>query len=284
MSDFKPGIYPDVPEHAYHSREFGPADSLSSTEAKRILRAPSVMRWHRDNPEPPKAAFDLGHVVHALVLGTGLPIHVHDHPDLRTKAAKEEAADARLAGMVPIKRAEYEEMQAVANAVLTHEAAGPLFENGEPEQSMYAVDADTGVWMRGRLDWFTRTADGAPVLADLKTAVSAVPDEWMRQAANLEYGVQREWYRSMWTAITGERDPRFLHVIVEKTAPYLVSVCEMGFDFEHIGKQKMRRALDTYKQCLDTGVWPGIAPTIHPAIPPMWYIAQEESLEAEIEV
>ena len=56
MSDtFAAGIYEDVPELDYHSGAFGPVGSLSSTEAKRILEAPAVLRWYRDNPQPPKA-------------------------------------------------------------------------------------------------------------------------------------------------------------------------------------------------------------------------------------
>ena len=50
MSEFVKGIY-EVPELDYHSGAFGPADSLSSTEAKQILQAPKVLRWLRDHPQ-----------------------------------------------------------------------------------------------------------------------------------------------------------------------------------------------------------------------------------------
>lgn len=278
-SDFTVGIYPDVPELDYHSGAFGPADSLSSTEAKRILEAPAVLRWYRDHPQPPKTAFDLGHVVHSLVLGTGLDLYVHDWTDLRTKAAKEDVADARDRGEVPIKRADFEQMHAVADAVLTHPVAGPIFENGTPEQSIYATDEQTGVWMRGRVDWATEDA-----LVDLKTSTTAIPNEWSRQAASLEYAVQREFYRQIWEQITGEVDRQFLHVVVSKTEPYLVAVMEMDLDFEAVGKSKVRRALDLYKKCLDTDTWPGIPPIIHRLAPPAYYINAEEELEAELEI
>ena len=253
VNDFKAGIYPGIPELDYHARKFGPEESLSSTEAKRILEAPAVMRWYRDHPQPPKSAFDLGHVVHALVLGTGLGVFVHDWDSLRTKAAKEDVADARARGEVPIKRSEFDAMQTVADAVLTHPVAGPIFEKGTPEQSIYATDEQTGVWMRGRLDWTTDDA-----LVDLKTANTAIPSEWSRQAASYEYAVQREMYRLIWGRTHNGEEPRFLHVVVTKTEPHLVMVGEMSYDFETVGKAKVRRAIDLYKECLDTNVWPGM--------------------------
>ena len=270
MNDFKAGIYPGVPELDYHARKFGPKESLSSTEAKRILEAPAVMRWYRDNPQPPKAAFDLGHVVHALVLGTGLDVYVHDWDSLRTKAAQQDVSEARERGEVPVKRAEFEAMQAVANAVLTHPVAGPLFENGTPEQSIYATDPETGVWMRGRLDWTTEDA-----LVDLKTANTAIPKEWSRQAASYEYAVQMQFYRLIWEQITGETDRPFFHVVVSKTEPHLVAVMEMDFDYQSVGSSKVRRALDLYKKCLDTDTWPGIPPIIHRLAPPAYYVNEE---------
>ena len=271
VNDFAAGIYQDVPELDYHSGAFGPVGSLSSTEAERILEAPAVLKWYRDNPQPPKAAFDLGHVVHALVLGTGLDLYVHDWPDLRTKAAKEDVADAHARGEVPIKRAAFEQMQAVADAVLTHPVAGPLFEKGTPEQSIYATDEQTGVWMRGRLDWTTDDA-----LVDLKTANTAIPNEWSRQAASYEYAVQMQFYRLIWEQITGETDRPFFHVVVSKTEPHLVAVMEMDFDYQSVGDSKVRRALDTYARCLADDSWPGIPPIIHRLAPPVWYLEQEE--------
>lgn len=282
-TEFEPGIYPGVPELDYHARRFGPEESLSSTEAKRILEAPAVMRWYRDNPQPPKVAFDLGHVVHALVLGTGLDVYVHDWPDLRTKAAKEDVAEARERGEVPVKRAEFDAMQTVADAVLTHPVAGPLFEHGTPEQSAYATDEQTGVWMRGRFDWVTDTSEG-PTIVDLKTAQTAIPGEWARQAASYEYAVQRELYRMIWGRVFDGEEPRFLHVAVSKTQPYMVMVGEMDFDFEEVGKSKARRAIDIYAQCLADDEWPGIPPIIHRLAPPVYYVAAEEELQAEMEI
>lgn len=281
MSEFVKGIY-EVPELDYHSGKFGPKDSLSSTEAKRILEAPAVLKWYRDNPQPPKAAYDFGHIVHGLVLGTGLEV-VEIPEELlsingaaSTKEAKAFVAEARNAGAVPMKKKDLEVPTALADAVLTDPVAGPLFANGTPEQSIYAQDHEFGVWMRGRIDW-TTDADGATMLVDLKTtAGNASLNEFSREAARFDYAVQREFYRQIWMQITGEPEPRFIHVVVSKQPPYLVNVFEFDFEFEMIGQEKVRQALETYAECVATGIWPGYAPTIKALSPPAYYVQQDE--------
>lgn len=287
MTDFsvtEPGIYSKVPENDYHQRRFGPSESISATEAKTLLKAPALMMHKRMNPPAKKKEFNFGHVVHALVLGEGLPVHVHQHPNLKSKAAKEEAAEYEALGYVVVSESEYQQMAACADAVRAHPLAGSIFGSGKAEQSMFCQDEQTGVWLRGRIDWVTETTSGETLLVDLKTSRSALPAEFTRHAASLNYAVQMEWYRHMWQQLTGEREPRFLHIVVEKEAPYLVSVCEMNADFQDIGKVKMRQAIDTYKRCLDTGEWPGIPPIVHPLLPPAYYMAELLDLESEIEI
>ena len=267
-TDFQPGIYQDVPELDYHARRFGPTESLSSTEAKRVLQAPAVFRYRRTHPEEPRTAFDVGHAAHALILGTGLNLYIHNHESLRTKAAREDIQEHRAAGEVPISRADYTEVRGMADAVLTHPIAGPLLEDGTPEQSLYAVDGPTGMWMRGRVDWATGSTR---TLIDLKTAQSADPTTFHRAVTTYGYDIQREWYRTIWKTLTGEV-PQFLHVVVEKAPPHLVSVIDLGLDFEEIGRMRVRQALDTYKRCLDTDTWPGYAPIIHDVDAPSWYV------------
>lgn len=281
MTDFTPGIYPDVPELDYHSGAFGPADSLSSSEAKTILKSPAHLKWQREHTSEPKAAFDFGHVAHALVLGTGLDIYVHDYENLRSKAAREDVEAHRALGEVVVSRADYESAQAAARAVKEHPLAAGLFASGVPEQSAYAL-SDCGVWMRGRFDW-TTTVDGHPVIVDLKTTRDSDPGEWRRQAASLDYALQSEWYRSIYSKLTGE-SPRFIHVLVSNADPFLVSVVELDLDFQYVGAAKMIRALDTYKRCVETGEWPGYAETLHRLTPPAWYVSAEEDLEDQIEV
>lgn len=276
------GIYRDIPELDYHSGSFGPdGGSLSSTEAKRVLESPATYMWFKTHPQPASKAFDLGHIVHSLVLGTGLEVVAYPEETLgkggaaTTKAAREFAAQARASGQIPVKEEDLEVPAAMAEAVLAHPTARMFFETGAPEVSIYAQNM--GVWMRGRVDWVHTPNDNASevVLIDLKTTASVpTPTNFARTAATYHYGLQREWYRYVWQANTGIA-PEFIHVAVAKTPPYLVSVIELDAEFEQIGKTQMSRALTTWRACNSSGVWPGLPVDTCLVGPPAWYANTE---------
>lgn len=270
-----PGIY-EVPELAYHADPV-PAGSFSSTMAKQILKSPAHLRHYLDSPRVEKKAFDFGHAVHAGVLGVGLELVeipeslLASNGAASTKAAKDFIAEARLAGQVPLKASEIEPINAAIEAVRSHPIAGPLFAGGgKPEQSAFAVDPATGMWLRARFDWITPSN----ILVDLKTAVDGEPVKFERDGRKLGYDVQQEFYKYAYELATGEKPRGFIFVTVHKDAPHLVDVHEPP-DWAELGASKMRRAIDSYKRCLDTGEWPGRAPIINRIHAPKWAIEEE---------
>ena len=66
-----PGIYAGIDETVYHAdSDLAPelGRSLSQSGAKTLLASPARFAWERDHGRPPKDAYDLGTLVHALVL------------------------------------------------------------------------------------------------------------------------------------------------------------------------------------------------------------------------
>lgn len=272
-----PGLYSNIPEREYHAREFGPRESLSSTEAKRILEAPAVMNHWRNNQQPENPAYDLGRAVHALVLGTGAYIHVIKSASLRTVTGRAEADEARANGLLPMNRTMHRQARAMADAVLAHAVAAEMLTGGEPEVSAFSHEKDDGmpVWLRGRFDYLRRSDD---TIIDVKTARTAQPDAWQRSATTYGYHVQRAFYARIYRAITGHY-PRFLHVVVEKNPPYLVAVIEMDATWNHVADQHVETAVRTYRQCLATGEWPGIPETVHTLPAPAWWDQGDDEME-----
>lgn len=254
----EPGVY-TMPEADYHADPV-PGGSLSCSGAKKLLACPARFAYDREHPPAPTSAMELGTAAHRLVLGTGAPIVVIEADDWRTKAAKEAAAAARGAGAVPLLAAEHAQVQAMAAALRTHPIAAALFdpERGDPEQSLFWTDDRTGVWLRSRLDWLPRwRPSGRLIIGDYKTAVSASPDALAKAVVNFGYHQQAAFYCDGAAALGLADDPAFLFVAQEKAPPYLVTVFELDSVALAAGRARNRQAIERYRDCTESGVWPG---------------------------
>lgn len=268
MSDtYGPGLHLGIEEATYHA-----LPGLASTGIKNMLRSPAHYK-HSLTHRTEKAVFDVGHAAHAKILGVGMGTivypdeHLTPSGNVSTKAATVEWASLqRKNGLVPVAPDQVRAVDAMAEAVLAHPEARPLFERGNPEVSLLWDDPDTGVRLRGRIDYL-HDQEGA---VDLKTCRSADPREFARTAVNLGYAEQAVHYTNGLIELAGVHPP-FLHVLVEKEPPYLVSVVELDDVFLFIAAQRVRQAIDKYAHCLATNEWPGYPSIVHPIAAPGWY-------------
>lgn len=269
---FELGINLGLPEDVYFAHP-----ALSASSAKALLNdTPAVYKWRQENPVT-KAAYDLGHYVHGELLGSGSPVDVLDFPDWRTKAAQDARKAAYAAGHVPMLVKEADEGDLMVASVREYLAAagmGTVFARGRGhgEVSILWDDEHHGVQRRARLDWLHEPISGQPrMIVDLKTGQSADPRELGRIAHNFGYHQQAAWYIDGLAAVTvGEPDIAFVHVTVEKEAPYLVSATQLDDEALAIGRAENDRAIDLWKACMADDTWPGYAPTIQTVSLPRW--------------
>jgi hypothetical protein len=266
------GIVENLPHETYLHE---PALSVSGMRMLLPPNCPALFRHYQDNRRPSKRAYDFGHVVHGLVLGDGPEIVRIDAADWRTKAAKDERDEAYSVGKVPILSHEYDEAAECAASVLAHTDAGPLFTAGRAEVSLFWTDPETDVKMRGRLDWLREEPGQRVMGVDLKTSVTADPESFGRSAANYGYAQQQAMYEDAIRATGLHDDPEFRFVVVEKSAPYLVSVIELDPEAVRIGRSMNQKAALIYKRCMETGEWPGYADN-GPVLLPFWWMSQNE--------
>lgn len=270
----KPGVY-TLAEDTYHADPV-PSGSLSFSGAKRMLppHCPALYKHDRDNGgRPNKRTFDFGHAAHGLILGAGRPLVVVDADDWRGKAAREARDAAYAAGDVPILASEHKQAQGMAEAILRHPKASALLTpgSGKPEQSLFRRDKQTGVTLRSRLDWLPNyTGSGLLTVPDYKTAISAYPQAFSRSAASYGYHMQAAWYSDMVTALGLADEVRFLFIVQEKTAPYLVSVVEFDDEALAIGRRLNREAIDVYADCVKRDRWPGYSKDTELIALPTW--------------
>lgn len=258
------GMHRWVDEESYHADR----GSLSVSGAKLLLppSCPAKFREAMDTDRKPKKAWDFGHVAHHVVLGKGAEFKVlypavhglkadgtlSDKPTATT-AWKNAAADARACGMVPIHADDHTKAQLMAKAVLEHPAAGPLFIDGHAEVSLYHTDPETGVRLRGRVDWLESDGD----IDDYKTSTTANPAELVRKFWSLGYFMQAAWYIDLVIALGLADNPRFRFVVQEKEPPFVVTVVEYDDDALTEGQRLNREAIRLYADCRDRDEWPG---------------------------
>lgn len=266
-----PGVY-EIPADVYHADPV-PGGSLSSTGARKLLppSCPAIFHWELLHPPGPKKTFDYGHAAHDMLLGGGPEIVRVDHEVWNTTAAKQAVAEVRARGAVPLKPAEYEQVQDMAAALRAHPFAGKVFENGQPEASLFVRDEPTGVMLRGRLDWLPNPGSGRMIIGDYKTSTSAEPSKFVRSVIDYGYHCQHAWYVDLVRALDIDDDPLFVFVVQEKTPPYVVSVVQLDMNALRIGRRLNRRAIDLYAQCESTGRWPGYVDDVALTTLPFWY-------------
>lgn len=246
------GFHADIPEAEYHADRA----SLSVTGAKTLLKAPALYRWQQDHPVH-KDVFDIGSAAHALVLGVGASIVAVDADDWRGKAAREERDRIRAEGATPLLRKDHERVQAMADKLSEHTLAMRLLSEGEPEVSAYALDEATGVMRRGRFDWL-----GPRVLTDYKTAASVDPADLAGKYGAIRkwgYDKQAAWYTDLARDL-GHPADAFAFIFQMKEPPYLVTVAYVSDDDLWQAREENRRALEIFRDCTETGVWPGYLP------------------------
>ncbi|MFC7929133.1 PD-(D/E)XK nuclease-like domain-containing protein [Streptomyces cinereoruber] len=265
----EPGLYPDLPAEEYHAQR----TSLSSTGARTILKAPALYRYEQDHPQSRRDTFDFGTAAHRVVLGDGPELVAIEANDWRTKAAREERDEVAAAGGVALLAADYDRVHEMADAIRRHPIASALFApgSGRPEQSMFWRDEATGVMRRARADWLPNPRNGRLVVPDYKTTVCAHPEALARTVETYGYHQQAAWYLDGIRALELDEKPAFLLVFQEKTAPFLITVVELDLVTLRIGAAKNRRALNTYRACVESGHWPGYVPDHEPfylSLPP----------------
>lgn len=262
----KPGIYGGISNADYHRDE-----ALGSTSLKTLAtKTPAHYQHDKANPKF-SDAFTLGTAAHSLILeGDASNILVVEADNWMSKAAKEAKTEALAHGKQPLLHKEWLQVCAMQDAVMAHKQARELFTGHKAEQSIF-WDED-GLMLKCRPDsWFAGER-----LVDLKTTRDANPNEFGKTAHEYGYHQSAAHYIDGVKAATGEELP-FHFVLVEKTAPYLVSVVELDVEAVNIGRMLNDRAKRIYRECTESGNWPGY-PSGELISLPMWAIYQAEEL------
>jgi len=225
-------------------------------------------------------SLDLGWLVHLAVLEPerfAAEIVVPPKVDRRTKQGKATWAqfEAEHAEKIFVDAATFEKVKAMTFSLMSHETAAEFFVTnpGENELSFLWDDPEHGVRCKARTDRVGHIGEW-PIIADLKTARNAARRDFERSIYTYGYDLQAAHYLSgletLYPIPSGQAFRRFVFFVIESEPPYCCAAYELDDAALEEGRIKRSRYLRAWKQCIESGEWPGYPPGIDYASLPAW--------------
>lgn len=255
-------IIKSLAESDYHGNKINKTPLFSYSTAKTIIKKSPYHAWLYHpllggESYPKSAAMNKGSIIHELLLGGGSEIVVIEADSFRTKEARDKKAEAEDAGKNPILAKDMDEINVSLDRIKEQiKLYAPYF--FEPHESELSVmwELDNGVKCKSRFDWIQL---GAGRMIDLKTTNDATTSKIGNKIIDFGYDIQEAFYRKCaektWPEMAGRFSWEF--IFVETEPPYMVSVIETDEQFAWMGKHKYERASETWRECLESGEWPG---------------------------
>ena len=281
----------DIEDRVYHN-----SPGISASGLKEISKCPAYYKFKKDNRTPDAEKSEIlivGSAVHTYILE---PTKFRDSylvaptSDKRKKAWKDFVVniDPRDKEKPILRKESMDMLLGVKNSLMSgkDQYGSNIFNDiihspkTKREMALYTIDKKRGVLLRIKVDI---NFDG--IMFDLKSTKSAKIDNFMKDAANLGYGLQGAFYLHV-AELAGKKSKGFGFIAIEKTEPYLSSTVMLSPRDIILSDVIMNKRLDEYTYCLDKGLWYGynginkqkhVEPMLVEAEMPNWYRYDIES-------
>jgi hypothetical protein len=235
-----------------------PADAMSiaSSDAQILNEStPAHLKaaWADESDDSKEA--DIGTIIHTLILEPhreDAAIAVIDADNWMTKAAREGRDEARAAGKIPVLPKHLKQAAGAVQAVLNHPVASQLLAKGKAEQSWFAKDPATGLYLKARSDFYT----AGRIILDLKSVASASPDFLQRRVYDGGWFMQAPWYCDVVERVEGKPAAGYAWIVVEQKPPHSVVVRRPTDTMLMHGHRLNQKAFATFARCVQTDQWP----------------------------
>lgn len=148
-----------------------------------------------------------------------------------------------------------------------------LLSQGESEMSLFVED-ELGTLRKCRFDYFSLSGNAIP---DLKTTRSAHPDDYEKTLLNNRLFQRAAFYLDN-ANLAGIPKTTFILICVETAPPYLVAVYQIPDEIIEYGRRIYKADLQRYRNCMETGKWPGYFDGIREIWLPAWAMKQMQEL------
>lgn len=170
-----------------------------------------------------------------------------------------------------IKPAEYDAAIAQRDAVRSHPVAGPILARGRAEVVLRWTDEETGLQLKGRVDWLS---DSAPCEIDMKGTRSCESRVFGAEVARNLWHVQQAMYRRGLRAWGLDLPPKIL--AVEYAPPFDCAVFGLDEDVLWAADVKLSELLRKVAAGKFSGKWPGRYETEQALAIPAWAFPQSD--------
>ncbi len=204
-------------------------------------------------------ALVIGSAFHSLVLEPMVfsksYVRLPDFGDMRSSKNRS-LRDGWLSerpGMIPLKMDQWTMIHGMRESVFRHKKLRRILENGRPEVTVAAIDPETGLVRKCRMDWeseIDRTA------LDLKSALDGRPDKWRSEAARRRYHVQDAYYTQTCDLAGLDLDTMAFGV-VEKEPPYVCALYTLDPTARLAGELAYKRNLAGIAEACESGEFHG---------------------------
>lgn len=269
----KPGIYKNLPNELYHK-----SIGLSNSQMDYLLPpyCPKMYWYHELSGKVARketSAFDIGSAVHTLVFEPDefkkRFYCVQEVPKKTTTLGKAayEAMLQKAAGRIILDKAEQDQAYWMAGNVTSHAMWKSVkgSESGCVEDSLAWIDAESGILLRSRPDFYTDE-----IIIDLKTTKDSSP--YAFQKAVTDYSYHRQGALAIdGLSILKERAYAYVILfVVDKNPPHFVRCYVLKDNAINQGRYEYKYAAYQYKECLHSGSWSSFPEIIEDLDIPSW--------------
>lgn len=126
------------------------------------------------------------------------------------------------------------------------------------ETSFYGTDEKTGIKVKVRPDAINIKENiGVNAVISVKSTASPSFEKFVSDTARFQYELSEGMYQQVISDVTGQKFDATIMIMVQTVAPFQIAVIWWSPEDLQNGKYKYRYALDTAKECLDKGLYPG---------------------------
>ncbi len=266
------GVHTNTSRHVYDAWQ-----AVNYSMLKGILppTTPAKFQWNQLQPKEPTKFMSEGDWIDALLYDRDrletdfmrIPEDMPDRPTDRMINAKKPsegsleriaawaAFDAEKGTKQAIPAALYDEAETIVEKFYEHPVASAIRDAPHKQLAIVWQDEKTGLYCKGLIDTVAQY-QGWTTLIDVKTVGDSADERnFGRRGDNMHYPMQAFMYhRGLEILIPAQR--RWLWVVMERKPPFQIATYYADEATFALGEHEFRLAIDTYANCLETGVWP----------------------------